>query len=191
MQLLKLKQLPDVQRVALRAVMLVIASWDAGLFAHSEQVGRELLTLAPAGQEEEWYWAGLLHDVGKITVASSIWHKRGRLSRKEKRIAEQHAAKGAAILEQIGAPQTIIHGARYHHERWDGTGYPYDIRGLQIPLVARTLTVADVYTALTSERPYRHALPPAQARMEMERNAGTQFDPEIVVRFFEGKTHAT
>jgi HD-GYP domain-containing protein (c-di-GMP phosphodiesterase class II) len=77
-----------------------------------------------------------------------------------------------------------VHGAKFHHERWDGAGYPYDIGGDQIPLVARVLTVADAYTALTSGRPYREALLPTQARLEVERNAGTQFDPQVVERFF-------
>jgi HD-GYP domain-containing protein (c-di-GMP phosphodiesterase class II) len=85
----------------------------------------------------------------------------------------------------------VVHGAKYHHERWDGTGYPYDIGQLQVPLVARALAVADVYTALTSERPYHRALTVSQARREIERNAGTQFDPEIVVRFFERKSDVT
>jgi polar amino acid transport system substrate-binding protein len=181
-----LKQLPDGQRDVLRAVLLVLTSWDADLFSHSEQVARELLPLAPAGQEEEWYWAGLLHDIGKITVAPGILHKRGGLSRRERKAMQQHSLKGAAILEQAGVPHVVVQGAKYHHERWDGTGYPYDIGGDQIPFVARVLSVADVYTALTNDRPYRQALPPMQARVEIERHAGTQFDPQVVERFFGG-----
>ncbi len=185
MQLLRLKQMPDGERAALRAIAIVISSWDADLVAHSQQVARDLLALAPAGQEEEWYWAGLLHDVGKITVTPLVLRKHGRLSRKERRTVEQHPSKGAAILEQIGASRTIIQGARYHHERWDGTGYPCDLRGSQIPFVARALAVVDAYAALTSDRPYRHAVAPAEARAEIERHAGTQFDPEMVAQFFE------
>jgi putative nucleotidyltransferase with HDIG domain len=186
MNLRNLKQLPDKQRDVLRAVMLLLASWDVNLFAHSEQVARELLALAPQGHEEEWYWAGLLHDIGKIAVAPTILHKRSGLSRKERKAMQQHSLKGAAILKQIGAPQVVVHGAKYHHERWDGMGYPYDAGGDQIPFVARVLAVADAYTALTNDRPYRQALTPMQARLEIERNAGTQFDPLIVERFFEG-----
>jgi putative nucleotidyltransferase with HDIG domain len=183
MQLRNLKQLSDGQRQALRAALLVLTAWDADLFAHSEQVARELLTLAPQGHEEEWCWAGLLHDIGKITVAADILRKRSRLSRRERRAMQQHSLKGAAILKQIGAPQVVVHGAKFHHERWDGAGYPYDIGGEQIPFVARVLAVADAYTALTSGRPYRQALTPMQARLEIERNAGTQFDPQVVERF--------
>jgi putative nucleotidyltransferase with HDIG domain len=190
-QLRNLKQLPDGQRQALRAALLVLTAWDADLFAHSEQVARELLALAPRGHEEEWYWAGLLHDIGKITVAADILRKRGGLSRRERKAMQQHSLKGAAILKQIGAPQVVVHGAKFHHERWDGAGFPYDIGGDQIPLVARVLTVADAYTALTSGRPYRQALPPTQARLEIERNAGAQFDPEIVARFFGRNSNVT
>jgi HD-GYP domain-containing protein (c-di-GMP phosphodiesterase class II) len=104
---------------------------------------------------------------------------------------QQHSLRGAAILKQIGASLMVVQGAKYHHERWDGTGYPYDIGQQQIPLVARVLAVADVFTALTSERPYHRALTASQAREEIERNAGTQFDPEIVTRYFERKVNVT
>jgi putative nucleotidyltransferase with HDIG domain len=191
MNLRNLKQMPDKQRDVLRAVMLVLASWDADLVAHSEQVARELLALAPQGHEEEWYWAGLLHDIGKITVASDILRKRGGLSRRERKAMQQHSLKGAAILKQIGAPLVVVHGAKYHHERWDGTGYPYDIGGDQIPFVARVLAVADAYTVLTSGRPYRGKLSSAQACAEIERNAGSQFDSDIVAKFLEGKSNVT
>ena len=191
MKPINLKQIPDGQRQVLRGVMILMASWDRSLFAHSEQVARELLGLAPREQAEEWYWAGLLHDVGKITLAPTILHKRGALTRREKQMMQQHSLRGAAILKQIGAPLLVVQGAKYHHERWDGTGYPYDIGQHQIPFVARVLAVADVYTALTSERPYHRALTASQARSEIERNVGTQFDPEIVVQFFERKSNVT
>ncbi len=180
-----IQKLPEDIRGKLHTAMLIVSHWDGDLFVHSEQVARELLSFAPEGQEEEWYWAGLLHDIGKVGLAHEILYKRGALSRKEKRIVQQHALKGAAILRQIGAPQTLVHGAQFHHERWDGTGYPRQIPGRQIPSVARVLAVVDVYTALTSDRPYRQAFTLEQARLEIERNAGSQFDPEIVARFFE------
>jgi HD-GYP domain-containing protein (c-di-GMP phosphodiesterase class II) len=97
---------------------------------------------------------------------------------------QQHPVRGAVLLRQMGAPWVVVQGAMYHHERWDGAGYPYDIGGEQIPFVARVLAVADVYAALTSDRPYRRAFTPTQARLEIERNAGTQFDPQVVESFF-------
>ena len=104
---------------------------------------------------------------------------------------QRHPAKGAAMLKQIGAPQTVVDGAKFHHARWDGLGYPCQIREQEIPLVARFLAVADVYTALTSDRPYRRAFTPEQARAEIERTAGTQFDPSIIIRFFERESHVS
>ena len=191
MILRSLQTLPEGIRNKLHTAMLIVSYWDADLFAHSEQVARELLALAPPGQEEEWYWAGLLHDIGKVALDSDLLHKRSALTRKERRVVQQHALRGAAILKQMGAPQTVIHGAKYHHERWDGTGYPYDIGQHQIPLVARVLAIADVYTAMTNERSYHRALSASQARQEIERNAGTQFDPEMVVKFFERSMNVT
>ena len=179
-----LKRPAEGQHAVLRAVILVLAAWDEYLFAHCEQVAGELLRLAPADRATEWYWAGLLHDLGKISLAPEILRKRGALSARERKAMQKHPTKGASILQLIRAPQVVVEGAKFHHERWDGTGYPRRIQGRQIPSVARALAVADVYTALTSDRPYRRAFTPDQARLEIERNAGTQFDPEIVQQFF-------
>ena len=191
----------------LYAVMLVLAAWDEELAAHSQQVALELLRFTSAddqalvpkrsvlrdhrGDEIEWYWAGLLHDLGKIALAPEILRKRGALTTRERKAMRKHPAKGAALLTMMRAPQVVIQGAKLHHEWWDGTGYPHGLKGSQIPLIARVLAVADVYAALTSDRPYRHAYTSEQAQLEIERNAGTQFDPNIVARFFERESHVT
>lgn len=163
---------------------LVLAAWDAQVAAHGEQVARELVRFAPLGEEEGWQWAGRLHDLGKIALPAALIYKRGALTRRERRTIEEHSLCGAALLKRLGAPQVVIDGAKYHHERWDGTGYPYDIGQEQIPLVARCLAIADAYTVLRSDRPYRRAVSPEQARAEIERHAGTQFDPGLVQIFF-------
>jgi len=179
-----LNQLPAEQRSALHAAMNILAAWDVPTFMHSEQVARHLLVFAPAGEEEAWFWAGLLHDIGKMLIPYDVLHKRGKLTRREREIMQQHPLQGAHLLEQIGAPQVVIDGAHYHHERWDGTGYPHDIGEKQVPYVARVLAVADAYTALTDGRPYRAALSQREARTEIEQHAGTQFDPRVVRDFF-------
>lgn len=187
----KLQELAQREHAHLRAAILVLAAWDESLFAHSDRVASELLRLAPAALATEWYWAGLLHDLGKIALASDILRKRGALTSRERKAMQHHPSQGAYLLTMIQAPHVVIQGAQFHHERWDGTGYPSRISGTEIPLVARVLAVADVYAALTSDRPYRRAYSPKQARLEVERNAGTQFDPSIVARFFEREGHVT
>jgi putative nucleotidyltransferase with HDIG domain len=199
MNLRLLNQLPDETHRVLRTAMIIISAWDAEVFGHCEQVARDLLSFAPEGEEEEWYWAGLLHDIGKITIPQEILSKPGSLNEAERKIVQQHPIRGTQILESIGAPKAIVEAAQFHHERWDGAGYPSRISGentsavreRQIPMIARVLAVADVYAALTSDRPYRSAFTPAQARLEIERNAGTQFEPEVVARFFERKNNAS
>ena len=181
----KLKRLAGRDRDVLRTAALVVESCDAELFSHGERVACELLRLAPAERKAEWYWAGLLHDLGKLAISPEILGKRGVLTARERRRMQKHARKGAVALKAMHAPQVVVDGAMFHHERWDGSGYPSGQRGQDIPLVARVLAVADVFTALTSDRPYRRALTTEQARRAIEQKAGTQFDPGVVRRFFE------
>jgi putative nucleotidyltransferase with HDIG domain len=182
-RLKNIKPLPQECHRVLHAVVLVLAAWDADLFAHGERVAGELVRLAPSDCESEWYWAGLLHDLGKMMVPPTLLHKRGALTARERKLMQKHSLQGAALLHAIRAPLSIVEGAKLHHERWDGTGYPLGLAGRQIPLVARVMAIADVYTALTSDRPYRRAFTAEQAKIEIERYAGTHFDPELVARF--------
>lgn len=181
------RHLQPRQVMVLRAMMLVLSYCDSDLFGHSAHVAHEARRLAPPGQGEAWYWAGLLHDIGMITLDRDVLHKCGGLTGKERKVMQLHTLRGATILQVIRAPDAVVDGARFHHGRWDGKGYPYPIRGRHIPLIARVLAVAAVYTALMSDRPYRRALTPAQARLEIERSAGSQFDPEVVAQFFQEK----
>jgi putative nucleotidyltransferase with HDIG domain len=125
----------------------------------------------------------LLHDVGKLVVPSSVLLKRGPLTDEELGLMRRHPAAGARMLRSLGAPETILPLVLHHHERWDGDGYPTGRRGDEIPLEARVLCIADSFDAMTSTRPYRTPWGPDEALEELERCAGTQFDPELVTAF--------
>jgi putative nucleotidyltransferase with HDIG domain len=127
-------------------------------------------------------FAALLHDIGKIRVPDEIINKPGKLTEAEFEIVKRHPVDGQEMLERIGGVLSevgII--VRHHHERWDGRGYPDRIAGEVIPLAARIICVCDAYSAMTTNRPYRAALPVADAVAELERNSGDQFDPAVVV----------
>ncbi len=128
---------------------------------------------------------GPLHDIGKLGVSDHVLRKRGRLDTRELAEIREHPALGVKILLRLAAFRGAIPYVLYHHERWDGTGYPTGRSGEQIPVEARVLAIADAFDAMTSDRPYRRALSPDEALTEVERCAGTQFDPELVEVFVE------
>lgn len=130
--------------------------------------------------------AGLLHDIGKIGVPESVLLKPERLSDEEFALIREHPDAGARILETIPFLDDIVNVVRYHHERWDGKGYPEGLAGEEIPYLARVLAVADAYDAMITDRPYRKAMPAEEARKELLDCAGTQFDPAIVALFVSG-----
>jgi putative two-component system response regulator len=126
---------------------------------------------------------GYLHDIGKIGIADAILLKPGRLTDEEMAEMRRHSEIGAAILEVHEAMRDIAQIVRHHHERWDGMGYPDRLSGDSIPLGGRIIAVADAFSAMTSDRIYRPALPIDQAWAELRAHSGTQFDPEIVAAF--------
>lgn len=128
-----------------------------------------------------------LHDIGKVGVPDAILNKAGPLNHQEREVMKTHAAKGAAILETIPTLRHLAKIARHHHERWDGKGYPDGLAGDNISLVARIVSVADVFDALTSDRPYRQALPLEVAFQEISRGIATHFDPKCVATFLQLK----
>lgn len=130
-------------------------------------------------EQDEIYRAGLLHDVGKIRVPAEIINKPGRLTDEEFNIIKIHPVTGYHILKGISDADYIAVAAKYHHERYDGTGYPNGLSGENIPEVARILGVADSYDAMASNRSYRKVLPQEVVRSEIEKGMGTQFDPYI------------
>lgn len=129
--------------------------------------------------------AAPMHDIGKIGIPDSILLKPGRLDDDELVIMRKHPEYGAKIIGESDVPllQLAQEIAIYHHEKWDGTGYPYGIKGEDIPLSARIVAIADVYDALTSERPYKKAWSEAEAVALLEREAGKHFDPNLIPLF--------
>ena len=121
----------------------------------------------------------LLHDVGKVSIPRSILNKPGKLTPTEYETIKNHTVSGYEILKTISEMPALSVGARWHHERYDGSGYPDGMRGQDIPEIARIISVADCYDAMTSDRSYRKALPQDFVREEIKRGRGSQFDPYI------------
>ncbi|MCA9603629.1 MAG: HD-GYP domain-containing protein, partial [Myxococcales bacterium] len=128
--------------------------------------------------------SALMHDVGKIGCVMNL-NKPGKLSYDEYEVFKQHPGYGKDILDPITFLHPLIPGVYSHHERWDGHGYPMGLKGQEIPLIARIVSVADTYDAMTSDRAYRKALPHEVATNELKRCAGTQFDPDVSHEFVE------
>jgi HD-GYP domain-containing protein (c-di-GMP phosphodiesterase class II) len=124
-----------------------------------------------------------LHDIGKVMISDRILSKRGPLSPEELDEIRTHPAAGARLIAPVGPAEDALPYVLYHHERWDGGGYPTRRPGADVPEGARLLAVVDAFDAMTSTRPYRRALPTFHALAEIERCAGTQFDPEIAHAF--------
>ncbi len=141
--------------------------------------------------QNDIYMMGLLHDVGKIGVPDAIINKPAHLTEDEFAVIRNHPVMGARILKNIKDFPKLITGARWHHERYDGKGYPDGIAGEEIPLEARIIAVADAYDAMSSRRSYRDVLPQETVRLEIETGKGTQFDPlmtEIVLGMIDDDT---
>jgi len=174
--------------MVLNGLVTAVDRKDRYTRAHSEQVTRLALLLARAlGLSPDTVrtvrLAGLLHDVGKIGVPDRILKKPGPLTPDEVEIMNAHPTLGEAIVAGLPDLAAIRTGVRSHHERWDGRGYPDRLAGERIPFLGRLLAVPDCYSAMTSDRPYRAALLPAQALREIARGAGAQFDPAIADAF--------
>lgn len=155
------------------------------LVGHSERVARMSHLLGeemglPPDELEKLYMEGLLHDLGNVGVDDELLLRVGKLSEEELGRVRQHASIGAEILRDVGALRHLMAGPLYHHERFDGTGYPHGLAGEQIPLHARIVGVAEAYDALRSARPYRPALPAGEAMAKVREGVGTMFDSRVV-----------
>jgi putative nucleotidyltransferase with HDIG domain len=172
-----------------------IESKDPYTLGHCERVAEYACALArEIGLDDItmfWFRIGaLLHDVGKVVVPTEILTKHGPLTSEERTVMETHAAAGAELLKGIEFPWDVLPMIRGHHERWDGTGYPDKLNGESIPLTARVLCIADVFDALSSDRPYRQGFPRTEALAIMQREVGFIFDPKLFDRFLEVVTRS-
>lgn len=129
--------------------------------------------------------AAAFHDIGKVAVPASVLQKPARLTIEEYEIVKTHTVTGSKIIGRSAHLQREREAARHHHEWWDGKGYPDSLRGVEIPLVARITTVADVFEALIARRPYKEPWPMEKAVDYIKERAGTQFDPEVIEAFME------
>ena len=135
----------------------------------------------------------LLHDIGKIGISDLILHKPDVLLREEREIIQQHPSIGVDIVGKAGLSDAVLEMIRSHHERFDGKGYPDGRFAGELRLSTRILTVADAFDAMTSDRPYRSGISLAQAREELQRGKGTQFDPTVVeamLAVMDGEEHS-
>ena len=157
---------------------------------HSDQVTELAVALASKmGLSDETQRsvrvAGLLHDIGKVGVPDHILRKPADLNDEELEVVKNHVTLGELIIQGIPNQEEVVGAVGSHHERYDGKGYPRGLSGKNIPLLGRMLAVTDAYSAMTTDRPYRKALPLEEAKAELARVAGTQLDPELVAAFLE------
>lgn len=179
------QQYMDIVNESFLTFANMIDAKDPYTQGHSQRVAvyaKELARRMGLSLEEQQhlFYVALLHDIGKIGVPDAILKKAGKLDADERNMIEQHVQIGGDILQDFSAIEGIEAGARYHHERFDGTGYVSSMTGKQIPLFARIICVADAFDAMTSMRCYRPSLPMDLVIRELTECAGTQFDPEIV-----------
>lgn len=177
----------DLERLFIGMLHALVSSIDAKdpyTCGHSQRVAwlsRHLASLAdvPAERCDRVYLSGLLHDIGKIGISESVLRKTGKLTDEEFKEIQQHPAIGARILQGVPNVEDLIPGILHHHERVDGTGYPNSLKIEEISLLGRLVGLADSFDAMTTDRTYRKARPITTATDEIQRCAGTQFDPEL------------
>lgn len=178
------ERLDQLNTNIIRALSYTIDAKDRYTSGHSQRVADYSLAIAKRMGKSEAdqkiiYYAGLLHDIGKIRVSEEVINKPARLTEEEFNQIRIHPVSGYHILKDIHEDIRIAYGAKYHHERYDGKGYPNALEGENIPEIARIIGVADAYDAMASNRSYRDALPQEIVRSEIEKGKGKQFDARI------------
>lgn len=195
-----INQQKKVEKMTVQIVMALSGAVDAkdtytnGHSARVAEYSRRIAELAGFSKQEQddIYLIGLLHDVGKIGIPDAIINKPSRLNDEEYAIIKTHPVLGEKILERIEEFPRLVTGAKYHHERFDGKGYPDGLSGENIPVEARIIAVADAYDAMSSKRAYRGVIPQQQVRAEVEKGKGTQFDPvfaDIMIAMIDADTN--
>lgn len=180
-------ELSEAKERIVDVLSIAMKTKDGYSHLHTERVAHYSLLIAEQLEKQFNYKVDycslILHDIGKIGVPEGILYKTTRLSEEEYNIVKTHPQMGASIVAPIPFLNDAMNAIFHHHERWDGQGYPQGLRGRAIPLAARILAVADAFDAMTTNRPYRRAISPLQAREELVICAGTQFDPNVVATF--------
>jgi HD-GYP domain-containing protein (c-di-GMP phosphodiesterase class II) len=172
-----------------RALTAAIDAKDAYTYGHSERVAHAAVELGrelglQEAEQNDIYLAGLLHDIGKIGIRDAILTKKEPLTADEYKEVQQHPVIGHRILADLHAIAHLLPGVLYHHELFDGTGYPAGLNGEEIPLLARILAVADSFDAMNTARPYRAALAPDRVDQILREGAGIQWDPLVIDAYF-------
>ncbi|HZO90187.1 MAG TPA: diguanylate cyclase [Chthonomonadaceae bacterium] len=184
------QQLAELYLATIKSLALAIDAKDQYTHQHILRVQRYAMATARhmglSGDELEGLNTGaLLHDIGKLGVPEYVLLKPGRLTDEEFAKIKKHPEIGAAILDPVHFPWPVLPVVKYHHEKWNGTGYPEGLKGEEIPLIARILAVADVYDALTSSRSYRNAWSHERTIETIKKDSGSHFDPKVVEAFLE------
>lgn len=173
---------------AVQALRLAVDAKDVYTRGHSDRVATYATKIGqafnlPTEEIEKLKAGGIFHDIGKIGTADDILLKTDKLDDNEYKEIKKHPIKGANILSAVSMFKEIVPLVLYHHERIDGRGYPHGIKGKEIPFLAKIISVADAFDAMTSDRKYRSKLPLEEAKKQLVSNSGTQFDPQVVEKF--------
>jgi len=182
----------EIQNDVVQSFITALEFHDEYTKGHSESVSSYSLKLGKTmgldeKQLDDLYWAAILHDIGKIIIPGETLNKKGKLTDIEYEIVKKHPKVGAEIVRKSSSLEEVSQYILYHHERWDGMGYPEGLKGDEIPLISQIISVADVWHAMTSDRSYKKKLSYDEGIEELIRNRGTQLSPEVVDVFMKNK----